>query len=92
MQQWTNKQQIPGIPSGAVDGNVFFGDLVAFKKYGYKRPEQPSPSPSVSPSSSVSPSPSSAPIDWEKKYTDEVLAHGKTKERLKKVKDFVATA
>jgi hypothetical protein len=37
MQQWTNKQQVPGI-QGNVDGNVFFGDVTAFKKYGYKAP------------------------------------------------------
>ena len=44
MQQWTNKQQIPGIPSLAVDGNVFFGDVATFKKYGYKLPA-PAPTP-----------------------------------------------
>jgi GH25 family lysozyme M1 (1,4-beta-N-acetylmuramidase)/FtsZ-binding cell division protein ZapB len=34
MQQWTNKQTVPGI-SGEVDGNVFFGTANALKKYGY---------------------------------------------------------
>lgn len=37
MQQWTNKQTVPGIPTPA-DGNVFFGDLTTLKKYGYKKP------------------------------------------------------
>lgn len=37
IQQWTNKQSVPGI-SGNVDGNVFFGDIPTFKKYGYKNP------------------------------------------------------
>lgn len=37
MQQWTSGQQVPGI-SGNVDGDVFFGDVVAFKKYGYHKP------------------------------------------------------
>lgn len=35
MQQWTNKQNVPGI-NGPVDGDVFFGDVAVFKKYGYK--------------------------------------------------------
>ncbi len=43
IQQWTNKQQVPGI-QGAVDGDVFFGDINTFKKYGYIKP-QPSPQP-----------------------------------------------
>jgi GH25 family lysozyme M1 (1,4-beta-N-acetylmuramidase) len=37
IQQWTNKQSVPGI-SGNVDGNVFFGTIETFKKYGYKKP------------------------------------------------------
>lgn len=37
IQQWTNKQQVPGVV-GNVDGNVFFGTLETFKKYGYKAP------------------------------------------------------
>lgn len=70
MQQWTNKQQVPGIPAVA-DGNVFFGNESQFKSYGYKTPSSPSqspspsasgsPSPSNSPSPSHSPSPSSSP-------------------------------
>ena len=42
MQQWTNRQQVPGI-AGNVDGNVFFGDQATFKKYGYKPPAAPPP-------------------------------------------------
>jgi GH25 family lysozyme M1 (1,4-beta-N-acetylmuramidase) len=41
MQQWTSSQIVTGIPSKAVDGNVFFGDVNTFKKYGYKRPLPP---------------------------------------------------
>jgi GH25 family lysozyme M1 (1,4-beta-N-acetylmuramidase) len=45
MQQWTNAQRVPGIlnGTGAVDGNVFFGDLATFKRYGYKPPAPPPP-------------------------------------------------
>lgn len=43
MQQWSNKQIVPGI-SGGVDANVFFGDVSTFKRYGYKKPQaQPDP-------------------------------------------------
>lgn len=35
MQQWTNNQTVPGIPTVA-DGNVFFGTVATFKKYGYQ--------------------------------------------------------
>ncbi len=45
IQQWTNKQQVPGI-TGNTDGNVFFGDIPTFKKYGYKKPAEPTPTPS----------------------------------------------
>jgi len=44
MQQWTNNQTVPGIPVVA-DGNVFFGDIATFKKYGYKKPVEPTPTP-----------------------------------------------
>lgn len=37
IQQWTNSQTVPGI-NGGVDGDVFFGDVEAFKKYGYQEP------------------------------------------------------
>lgn len=43
MQQWTNKQSVPGI-SKITDGDVFFGDVPTFKKYGYKTPA-PNPVP-----------------------------------------------
>lgn len=39
-QQWTDKQQVPGI-SGNVDGDVFFGDATQFRKYGYHIPVPP---------------------------------------------------
>jgi GH25 family lysozyme M1 (1,4-beta-N-acetylmuramidase)/regulator of replication initiation timing len=35
IQQWTDAQAVPGI-SGNVDGDVFFGDVDAFAKYGYQ--------------------------------------------------------
>lgn len=44
MQQWTNRQQVPGI-SGGVDGNVFFGTIEQLKKYGYKGSTGPTPGP-----------------------------------------------
>ncbi len=37
LQQWTDKQNVPGI-SGNIDGDVFFGDAKAFGKYGYQKP------------------------------------------------------
>jgi len=43
IHQWSNKQTVPGISSPA-DGDVFFGDVATFKKYGYK-----SPTPSIDP-------------------------------------------
>ncbi len=43
MQQWTNQQKVPGIPTVA-DGNVFFGDISAFKKYCYSLPQPQQPS------------------------------------------------
>lgn len=45
MQQWTNQQRVPGV-TGNVDGNVFFGDMATFKKYGYKPQPNPTPTPS----------------------------------------------
>lgn len=48
MQQWTNKQVVPGI-SGKVDGDVFFGTADAFKKYGYKKPTPTPPTPPADP-------------------------------------------
>lgn len=37
MQQWTDKQQVPGI-QGVIDGDVFFGSVEQFKSYGFKKP------------------------------------------------------
>lgn len=49
MQQWTDKQQVPGI-TGAVDGDVFFGDAATFQKYGYVPvPVPPPPAPVPTP-------------------------------------------
>lgn len=39
MQQWTSVQNVPGISSANVDGNVFFGTVETFKKYGFKKPQ-----------------------------------------------------
>lgn len=38
MYQWTSGQKVPGIPVERVDGDVFFGDIATFKRYGYKAP------------------------------------------------------
>lgn len=46
-QQWTNQQTVPGI-SGKCDGDVFFGTVNSFKKYGYQPPTPP-PTPPVPP-------------------------------------------
>lgn len=46
LQQWTDKQEVPGI-SGDVDGDCFFGNGEAFKKYGYQLPITPPVIPSV---------------------------------------------
>lgn len=56
MQQWTSSQQVPGI-SGNIDGNVFFGDVTAFKRYGYK----PLPPSTTSKSTSTSTSTTTLP-------------------------------
>jgi len=62
MQQWTNKQQVPGI-TGSVDGNVFFGDVNAFKACGYKLPVSPPLPPSI-PAPQMPPTPQpEKPID-----------------------------
>lgn len=42
MYQWTSKQSVPGIPT-VTDGDVFYGDISTFKKYGYKTPTPPPP-------------------------------------------------
>jgi len=36
--QWTSEQKVPGVLNGTgnVDGNVFYGDVVTFQKYGYQ--------------------------------------------------------
>jgi lysozyme len=61
MQQWTSSQQVPGT-LGSLDGDWFFGDVNAFKAYGYKKPiPVPINTPSASPSRSPSASPSSSP-------------------------------
>jgi hypothetical protein len=31
--------------TGNTDGNVFLGDIPTFKKYGYKKPAEPTPNP-----------------------------------------------
>lgn len=55
MQQWTDVQNVPGIV-GNIDGDVFFGDAEAFKKYGYHAP-QPVVEPQVTPTTSEIPVP-----------------------------------
>lgn len=83
IQQTSSSQQVPGIV-GNVDRDVFFGDLNAFKSYGYRK-SAPSPVPPV-----VEPPVPSQPIpsiDWEAKYNEEVKAYNKVnkeKEELQK--------
>lgn len=77
-QQWSNKQSVPGVPTVA-DANVFFGDLAAFKKYGYKVPTPPTPTPPTNETAALKEKIKSleaekAAIDkdkqaWEAKYT-----------------------
>lgn len=45
MYQWTSSQKVPGILNGKgnVDGDVFYGDVTTFKKYGYVKPTSPTP-------------------------------------------------
>jgi lysozyme len=47
MNQWGN-QDIPGVNTGVVDSDVFYGDKDAFLAYGYKKPQ-----PEVNPSTPV---------------------------------------
>lgn len=68
MQQWTDRQRVPGI-SGNVDGDVFFGDVTQFKEYGFKAAEPPQPTPMppvyvppILPPIDVPPIPSTPPI------------------------------
>ncbi|MBU6501188.1 MAG: hypothetical protein KGI72_05175 [Patescibacteria group bacterium] len=42
MQQWGN-ETVPGITTGVVDADVFFGDTAKFLSYGYHSPIQPNP-------------------------------------------------
>lgn len=74
MQQWTNKQQVPGI-SGNVDGNVFFGDIATFKKYGYKPPVTPPVPPT---------------IDYKKLYEDEVIRTNLLTQQLKEANTLIS--
>lgn len=76
MYQWTSAQTVPGI-SGRVDGDVFYGDLATFKKYGYK-PAAPTPPPAEDPK--------------DKKIaelTSQVTNLTKENEQLKKDKDLL---
>lgn len=59
MNQWGN-QTIPGVSTGVVDSNVFFGDAAAFLAYGYK-PPQPQPPENTTTSQPVVP-PSTPPV------------------------------
>lgn len=61
MQQWTDKQIVPGI-SGGVDGDVFFGDLTALSKYGYHVAPMPIPSTPPTPPPPTSPIPPTDPV------------------------------
>ena len=60
-QQWENNETVPGI-NGYVDADEFFGDVNAFKAYGYKAPVivPPTPTPTPTPPP-VTPQPTPAP-------------------------------
>jgi lysozyme len=53
IQQWTNAQTVPGIPA-KTDGDVFFGDQLAFMRYGY---QVPVPTPPATPDPTPQPIP-----------------------------------
>lgn len=88
MQQWTSSQKVPGI-AGNVDGNVFFGDVATFKKYGYKSPTPP-----------PAPTPPPPPVvDYKVLYEAEQKKNAKLETdllaantRIGNIKDFVAKA
>jgi lysozyme len=62
MQQWTSSQMVPGIV-GKVDGDVFFGDVAGFKKYGWQKPVvTPPPTPDPVPPTPT-PEPPTPPVD-----------------------------
>lgn len=66
MQQW-GTEPVPGI-SGAVDADVFFGDISTFKKYGYSVPTPPPPPtpptpPPTPPTPPIPPIPPPPPVD-----------------------------
>jgi lysozyme len=44
MRQYTSQLKVDGT-SGNVDANVFYGTLDQFKKYGYQKPQAPTPPP-----------------------------------------------
>lgn len=58
-RQYTDSETVSGIP-GKVDGDVFYGDLNAFKSYGYKSPVVNLP---IEPVIPVPPSPPVPPLD-----------------------------
>lgn len=49
-KQYSNKETVPGI-SGVVDGNVFYGDVTQYKKYGYVKNTSTTPPVTPPPSS-----------------------------------------
>lgn len=59
MYQWTSGQKVPGIPVEKTDGDVFYGDVTTFKKYGYVKP-------------TPIPTPTPAPVNFEALYLEKV--------------------
>lgn len=59
MQQWGN-ETIPGVTTGVVDADIFFGDANAFKAYGLKG-STPAPTPTPSPTPEPAPTPTPTP-------------------------------
>jgi len=65
MNQWGN-QKIPGVSTGVVDSDVFYGDANAFKAYGLKpATPAPTPTPEPAPVPTPEPTPTPAPIPGE---------------------------
>lgn len=60
MQQWGN-ETIPGVTTGVVDADIFFGDKSAFLAYGLKGATPPAPTPQPAPQPTPIPTPTPTP-------------------------------
>jgi GH25 family lysozyme M1 (1,4-beta-N-acetylmuramidase) len=87
IQQWTNQQQVPGV-TGNVDGNVFFGSIETFKKYGYQ-PPQPTSIPQPEPTPDPQPNPEPADSQEIKQLKEDIA---KLDGRLKSAEESIQNA